>query len=137
MEKLAGDVSPASVSTGQGAAVWVDDLDGILRILPRAFTVAATLPLVFETDAQEAAAIGGTGLWILTKPNPEIPASTLSRIDPASGAVFDQKDLTFAPTDRAVGSKSVWVVDGDADAVICWIHPQVTSRARFGSGAYR
>ena len=63
-------------------------------------------------------AIGGAGLWVLTKPNPEVPASTLSRLDPASGAVLDQIDLTFAPTDFAVGSKSVWVVDGDADAAI-------------------
>ena len=78
--------------------------------------MAATLPLPFETDAGEALAIGGAGLWVLTE-HPDTP-STLSRLDPASGAVLDQIDLTFAPTDFAVGSKSVWLVDGDADAAI-------------------
>ena len=117
VSKLPRNTFPASVAAAPGA-VYAGDYstaDGVLlRILPRAFVVAATLPIIAVQIEN-----GPAGLWALTGGFGE-PTSkaTLTRIDPRSGVVLTRFDVPLDPDSFAVGSDSLWALIQGDDSVV-------------------
>lgn len=103
--------APSNVAYSENEGLWVVDQesgdvvevtggDGSPLETGNRFTVA-------EPGAQMDLDVGHGFVWVASREHP------FARVDPVSGDVRDYPKLATAPTDVAVGARSVWIYDSD------------------------
>ncbi len=113
---IGGGGSPLSGKAAiAGGSLWVAaggvGTHRVLRIDPRANTVAATIPI--DTGVH-AVASGAGAVWATRS---LFSGSRLYRIDPAADRVVATLDLDAGVTDVAVGDAAVWVANSTTGVV--------------------
>src|SRR5829696_1190727 len=107
------DASPSGLALGAGS-LWVanGDAASVSRIDPRYNRVAQTIPIPGPSGYSVTAIAFGLGsVWVAQA------GGTVSRIDPATGAVGDPIIVGNEPSALAVGSEAVWVANALEDTV--------------------
>ncbi|MCL4290313.1 MAG: hypothetical protein KJ051_08565 [Thermoleophilia bacterium] len=99
-----GSERPCGVAVAKDA-VWVTTVSGnLVRINPKTNRFSRTIDL----DEAACVAFGAGAVWV-TAPN----AGTVTRIDPATGAVVAVIEVGGYPQGIAVGFRGVWVASGN------------------------
>jgi len=125
------DASPSGLALGAGS-LWVanGDAASVSRIDPRYNRVAQTIPIPGPSGYSVTAIAFGLGsVWVAQA------GGTVSRIDPATGAVGDPIIVGNEPSALAVGSEAVWAANG-WDGTVSRIDPTniVTQEIPVGRG---
>ena len=115
----------ATVNSGGGqviegdGSVWATTNGGVLRIDPATDRLANTIVLP-NNDVPAALVVGLGGVWVThgpPTPAGSFKATSLSLIDPASGAVILTTPTSPVPGDIAADAGSLWVANPYGDTV--------------------